>query len=224
MSQVRYISKAQARILKNVKVGYSHFNPRVFANGKWGISDTMAQIIEESEFDWILSLPSESYTEITKATDLSDVFNSNHLDQPDIDDILIHLDHIDSYALTRRDIRFRGSGWTSISDEARSNLINKGFILIESDLIGSAPDGQEVVTPNQRPDGILEYGEFNNPGRKIWAAMYHPDQTNIEEGQITNTPANYIEGALPAGWVSVGSEVSREALVSELNSRGKTVL
>ena len=70
----------------------------------------------------------------------------------------------------------------------------------------------------------MEIGQKGNANKKVFAAMYHKDQIDIGVGQITTTPANFIEGILPNDWIGLGSEVSLEALKSELNNRGKNVL
>lgn len=217
------ISKAQKNAIIGEKWNDTTFvNPVLNSEGKWILSKEEKDGNKNTALDFIKDLPEKSYKSINEAEDLSDVFTSDNIDDDDVDKVLDFLS--EDNKLIRKDIRFRGLKWSNKSKKHRDKLIDKGFIFLESDLKGGTPEeGQEIVTPNTREDGVMEFGEKDNPNKQVWAAMYHPSQEEIVDGQITTTPANYIEGKLPDGFVGVGSEVSQEVLEEELTKRGKKI-
>ena len=234
MRQSIDITKTEKDSMVGVKMNETHyFNPVLRENGSWCISKESIQQITNSNFLYLKdraessteSVVIENYDEyknISEATDLSDVFSATNITTEDVDNILSMLDTANN--LQRLDIRFRGITWSNNSLQTRESLIDKGFLLLESDLAGGTPvAGAELVTPEDKGNGTLFFGEEGNPNKQVWAAMYYPEQTEIAVGQITTTPANYIEGKLQPGMIGLGSEVSKEKLIEELNNRGKSV-
>ena len=218
------ISKELVNYLRGRKMdGVRYFNPVLNSVGKWVISKGEQEMCVGVEYDFLKTLPSKEHIAMNEAVDLSDVFNSNNIYSSDIEQVLNVIDS--GHRLQRKDIRFRGLEIPEQAKEVSKRLIQDGFIFLESDLPNGTPeDGAEIIDPVIREDGIMEIGQKGNANKKVFAAMYHKDQIDIGVGQITTTPANFIEGILPNDWIGLGSEVSLEALKSELNNRGKNVL
>jgi len=77
----------------------------------------------------------------------------------------------------------------------------------------------------EREDGFYECGDIDNDSLDLWACYYDESSENIvSELQITQTPVNYAEGPLTNGWLGIYSDTSLNELITELESRGKTIL
>jgi hypothetical protein len=131
MRQSIDITKGEKDSMIGIKMNdTNYFNPVLRENGNWCISIQSRDMIINPDFEYLKSRIDESYRNISEAEDLSDVFNSENLEDSDCDNIISQLSEHNS--LIRKDIRFRGVKSSTESLEAKEVLMGEGSILLYS--------------------------------------------------------------------------------------------
>lgn len=122
---------------KNAMIGVKYsdiafFNPVLNELGVWQISIQCVLGITNTDWTYLQDRIPHDYKNISEATELSDVFSSENLDDEDVPMIVNQLtDELGGNSLERPDIRFRG---LNIVREDADKMMGKGILVLQSDL------------------------------------------------------------------------------------------